>query len=79
MTDRDRLLQKLAELAHKYPEERVGQLLCNAIRLSIPNSFEDYNPEKERQLFYIQDADLLKKVENLDAYFEREGSIGRRG
>ena len=54
----DEFCEKLAELWHKVPDWRFGQLLINALQKTSLQA-----------IFYIEDEDLLHKIEN---YFSED-------
>ena len=50
----DVILQELSNLWHKYPDLRLGQLICNVIQ--------------DPALYYIEDKELIEKLK--EAYKE---------
>ena len=57
----DEFCATLAELWHKVPDWRFGQLMCNM--------FGDISTERLIDPFYIEDNEMLREMKN---YFSKE-------
>ena len=51
----DRMLSQLRELWHRYPDQRLGQLIVNVIRPGEPCP----------RVFYTEDGDTERKLQEL--------------